>query len=116
MQGLLLNSSGAFLAGAELVAAMRAAPSESVRSSSDSRGMSLEALEAIILRTTLATSFMAYLEGIAWSSITLQMLGRPQGTLLSEVRVCGDMMAHLVQCARADTITSGSRGTVAVRL
>lgn len=68
-------------------------------------------LEPIILRTTLATSIVAYFERIPWEALTPQMLSEPEGTPVAAVKYCSSVLMSLGYAAlvskpthRGDTV------------
>ena len=59
------------------------------------------ALRPVVLQTALATSIVAHFERIPWAAVAQQMLRRPQGTPLSEVQTCNNLLKTLLQSSCA---------------
>lgn len=85
------NSAAASSAGHALCTALSFAGADR-----GERSKNVKQLEPIILRTTLATSIVTYLEHIPWGKVTVQTLMQPQGTPVSEAILCGTLLDMLV--------------------
>ena len=94
-----LSESTRDAASAAGLALWRAVPPEMT---GGQRNRDLRKLEPIVLRTTLATTMVTYLERIPWGKVTLQMLMHPEGTHIRKRASAADFSkcswrAHMIR-------------------
>lgn len=73
-------------------------------------------LQTIVLRTTLATSMVKYLESIPWAAVTPHMLLDPGGTPLFGAEFCSVLLFLLFQSAWESNIARDGTSPLAALL